>query len=144
MLPPYTWVLYLACPIQGQKEAGRLWEESGWEAPPHPTLCRPAHLHLSNLGSEERGGCASSGAAQGVLEPQSWGAAWCKPTCVTLQSEESCGPSVSHPGHDVFLARSVFLTPQPHLWKAQIRFISFLTPVYKPGAPKSVSKTLRN
>lgn len=28
-LPRDPWVWYMACPIQGQKEAGRLWEGSG-------------------------------------------------------------------------------------------------------------------
>lgn len=56
MLPWYLWMLYMACSIQGQKEAGRPWEGSGREAPPsppppRPTLYRPAHLYLSKLGS---------------------------------------------------------------------------------------------
>ena len=68
MLPRYLWVLYMACSIHGQKEAGRLWKESGREAPPHPhpcpTLYGPAHLYLSKLGSGgARGLCSLPGSS---------------------------------------------------------------------------------
>ena len=143
MLPRYTWVLYLACPIQGRKEAGRLWEEPGREAPPHPTLCRPAHLHLSNLGSEERGGCASSRAAQGG-PPATILGSYLMQTHLCHTAKRVLWPRCESSRSRCFLGQVGVPDTQPHLWKAQIRFISFLTPMYKPGAPKSVSKTLRN